>query len=86
MTRYTNAVPKYTDQSGDFMPYGLLYFFESGTNDDKTTFADVNEQFANPQPLILNGDGSVPNCFYSGSAKVILVTNAGTQFLSQSMC
>ena len=60
------------------MPCGLLYFFDSGTNDDKTTFADVNEQFPNPQPLILNGDGSVPNCFYSGSAKVILVTNVGT--------
>jgi len=61
------------------MPYGLLYFFESGTNDDKTTFADVNEQFPNTQPLVLNGDGSVPNCFYSGSAKVMLVTNAGTK-------
>ena len=61
------------------MPYGLLYFYESGTNDDKTTFADVNEQFPNTQPLILNGDGSVPNCFYSGSAKVILITNAGTK-------
>ena len=60
------------------MPYGLLYFFDSGTNDDKATFADVNEEFPNPQPLILNGDGTVPNCFYSGSAKVILVTNVGT--------
>ncbi len=61
------------------MPYGLLYFYVSGTNDDKTTFADVNEQFPNTQPLVLNGDGSVPNCFYSGSAKVILITNAGTK-------
>lgn len=81
ITRFSNPVPKYTDQSGDFMPYGLLYFFESGTNDDKTTFADVNEQFPNTQPLVLNGDGSVPNCFYSGSAKVILITNAGTKDL-----
>ena len=78
MSRFVNPTPKYTDQSGQFMPYGLLYFFDSGTNDDKTTFADVNETIANTQPLILNGDGSVPNCFYSGSAKVILVTNAGT--------
>lgn len=78
MTRFTNPTPKYTDESGEFMPYGLLYFFDSGTNDDKTTFADVNETIENTQPLILNGDGSVPNCFYSGSAKVILVTNAGT--------
>jgi len=60
------------------MPYGLLYFYESGTNDDKDTFADVNETIKNSQPLILNGDGSVPNCFYSGTAKVKLLTNAGT--------
>lgn len=79
MTRFSNPVPKYTDQSGDFMPYGLLYFFESGTNGDKTTFADVNETIPNTQPLVLNGDGSVPNCFFSGSAKVTLVTNAGTK-------
>jgi len=78
MTRYTDPTPKYTDQSGEFMPYGLLYFFDSGTNTDKDTFADVNETIKNSQPLVLNGDGSVPNCFYSGSAKVILVTNAGT--------
>ena len=78
MTRFVDPVPKYTDQSNAFMPYGLLYFFDSGTNDDKTTFADVNETIANTQPLILNGDGSVPNCFYTGSAKVVLVTNAGT--------
>jgi hypothetical protein len=78
MTRFANPVPKYTDASGNFMPYGLLYFYDSGTNSDKTTFADVNETIANTQPLLLNGDGSVPNCFYSGSAKVVLITNAGT--------
>lgn len=79
MARYTNPVPKYTDSSGDFMPYGLLYFYNSGTLDDKTTYADSAQTIANTQPLILNGDGSTPNCFYSGAAKVILVTNAGTQ-------
>jgi len=79
MTRFVNPTPKYTDQSGEFMPYGLLYFFDSGTNADKDTFADVNETIKNPQPLILNGDGSTPNCFFSGSAKVLLITNAGTK-------
>jgi len=79
MPRFINPVPKYTDASGNFMPYGLVYFFDTGTNDDKTTFADSDQTIANPQPLILNGDGSTPNCFYTGAAKVILVTNAGTQ-------
>lgn len=78
MTRFVNPTPKYTDENGDFMPFGLLYFYDTGTNDDKTTYADVGETIANTQPLVLNGDGSTPNCFYSGSAKVKLVMNAGT--------
>lgn len=81
MTRFINPVPKFTDQSGDFMPYGLLYFYESGTNTDKTTYSDVNQEIPNTQPLVLNGDGSVPNCEYSGSAKVILITNVGSKEL-----
>lgn len=72
MSRYTDPVPEYTNSSGDVLSNGLLYFYDSGTNSTKITYADVNESIANPQPLVLNGDGSVPNCFYSGSAKVVL--------------
>ncbi len=79
MPRYINPVPKYTDASGNFMPYGLVYFYDTGTNNDKTTFADADQSIANTQPLVLNGDGSTPNCFYTGAAKVKLVTTAGTQ-------
>ena len=50
---------------------GKLYFFESGTDDEKDTFADVNETTKNTNPVILNGDGTTPNIFYSGAAKVI---------------
>ena len=72
MARYVDPTPKYTDSGNEPLPNGLLYFFESGTSTQKTTYADVNQTIANPHPLILNGDGSVPNCFYSGAAKVIL--------------
>ena len=79
MPRYIDATPKYTDSSNEPLPNGLLYFFESGTNTQKTTYADVNQTIANPHPLVLNGDGSVPNCFYSGSAKVILADENDVQ-------
>ena len=79
MPRYIDATPKYTDSSNEPLPNGLLYFFESGTNTQKTTYADVNQTIANPHPLVLNGDGSVPNCFYSGAAKVILADSDDVQ-------
>ena len=79
MSRFNNPVPDYTNNSGTLLANGLLYFYESGTNTTKITYADVNETIANTQPLVLNGDGSVPNCFFSGSAKVILADADGVQ-------
>ena len=79
MSRFTNPVPEYTNNSGTLLANGLLYFYESGTNTTKITYADVNETVANPQPLVLNGDGTVPNCFFSGSAKVVLADEDDVQ-------
>ena len=33
----------------------------------------------NPQPLVLNGDGTTPNCFFSGAAKVVLADENDVQ-------
>ncbi len=79
MSRYIDPTPKYTDASNEPFPNGLLYFYESGTNTQKTTYADINQTIANPHPLVLNGDGSVPNCFYSGAAKVVLADSNDVQ-------
>lgn len=79
MSRFQNPVPEYTNNSGTLLANGLLYFYESGTNDTKKTYADVNETIENPHPLVLNGDGSVPNCFYTGAAKVILADENDVQ-------
>jgi hypothetical protein len=70
MPRYIDPVPQYLLTDGDPSPAGKLYFFESGTNTPLTTYADVNETIANPHPVILNGDGSTPNIFFSEAAKV----------------
>ena len=56
---------------------GLMYYFESGTNDPKTTFADVNEQIPNTHPVKLDGSARLPNVWFSGSAKQILATYDG---------
>lgn len=79
MSRYINPVTFYDDVNGEPLANGLLYFYESGTNDTKITYADVNESIPNTQPLVLNGNGTVPNCFYTGSAKVVLASSEGVQ-------
>lgn len=80
MARFINPTTQYLDAAGNPLAFGLLYFFDSGTNDDKKTFKDINETIENTQPLVLTGDGRVPNCFYSGSAKVILTDADDVQF------
>lgn len=69
MSRNVNPTPQFFDSAGDPLVSGKMYYFESGTSTPKTTFADVNETIANTHPVILTGDGRLPNVFFSGSAK-----------------
>ena len=75
MGRFVNPRSKYTDLSNIILVGGKLDFFETGTSDRKDTFKDDDESDAlkNTNPLILNGDGTVPNCFATGSARVRLL-------------
>jgi len=83
MSRFVNPVPQFGDLALNPLSKGKLFFFESGTNDDKKTFADVNETIENTQPVLLLGDGRVPNIFYSGSAKVTLTDSDEAQIWSK---
>lgn len=79
MSRYTNPVPQYLDNDGNPVPYGKLVFKDSGTADDKDTFADVNLTIANTNPVLLDGAGRAPNTFFAGTAKVFLLTSDDVQ-------
>ena len=74
MARFGDLGTRYTNKDGSILTDGVIDFFDSGTNDVKPTFADIDETPAlqNPSPLVLNADGSQPNCFFSGSAKAVL--------------
>lgn len=74
MPRYGDLDTQYLDSAGDPLVSGKIAFKESGTNDDKNTYADENETILNTNPLILNADGTQPNCFFTGTAKTILYT------------
>ena len=76
MPRVISAFKQFFDGSGDPLVSGWLYFTESGTTStDKNTYADVSEATANANPLQLDAEGRCPNCFGSGSYRVVSYTN-----------
>lgn len=79
MARFGSLGTQYFDGAGDPLVDGKIYFFASGSNTPKTTFADVNETIANTNPVILTADGRQPNVFFSGSARAILTKSDDTQ-------
>lgn len=79
MARSINPVPQYLDDAGDPLVSGKLYFYDSGSNNPKTTYADVNLTIANTNPVILTGSGRTPNIFFDGTAKVKLTDSDEVQ-------
>jgi hypothetical protein len=80
MSRSLNPTPQFFDNAGEPLAFGKMYYYESGTNDDKSTYADVNESTLNTNPVILTGDGRLPNVFFTGSAKMILTDADDVQY------
>lgn len=74
MPRYVNPVPDYP-----YAESGFLEFFVSNTTTQKDTFSDVNETLLNPNPVPIEGDGKVPNIFFSGTARVVCTNAQGVQ-------
>lgn len=79
MSRFGSIGKQYFDDAGDPLISGKLYFYESGTSTPKDTFADINEEVLNTNPVILTAAGRQPDVFFTGSAKVILTKSDGTQ-------
>lgn len=79
--RFLNPQPQFLKPDGSPILDGFLNFYENGTEIRKDTFADVNLTAPkNPNPVPLNPDGTVPNIFYDGTARVILTYGAGQRF------
>lgn len=76
MSRIIEAFKQYFTDTGEPLAKGWLYFLESGTADtEKNTYADVNLEIANTNPLQLDASGRCPNVFGSGTYRVISYTN-----------
>ena len=83
MARYGDLDSQYFDDAGNPLVNGRIYFYETGTTTPKTTYADVNYEIPNTNPVILTAAGRQPNIFFPGVAKAILATSSGTQILTR---
>ncbi len=83
MPRNVNPVPQYFDSAGNPLVGGKMFYFLSGTNTPLVTFADVNEDTPNTDPVLLTGDGRLPNVFFSVAAKQILEDVNGVQIFER---
>jgi len=81
MARYGDLDSQYFDDAGDPLVSGKIYFYETGTTTPKTTYADVNYEIPNTNPVILTAAGRQPNIFFDGTAKAILTKSDNTQIL-----
>lgn len=72
--RFPNPRPQFLFSNGRPIPDGTLTFYETGTTTLKDTFADIGLSIPNENPLPLTADGRVPNCFYAGTARVVLTS------------
>lgn len=83
MSRFGTLDTRYLDAAGDPLGGGKIYFYESGTTTDKTTYSDVAQSVANPQPYVLDAGGAQGTAiFFSGQAKAVLQDANGTQITS----
>lgn len=72
MARYGQPGLLYLDSNGKPLSEGKLYFYESGTMTDKTTYSDSAETVAHTHPIVLDADGRAPDIFFSGEAKIVI--------------
>lgn len=75
MSRFINPAP-------EFKPNSKLFFFKSGTNTQLVTYKDQFETpgLENTQPVLTDSNGVVPNIFYSGSAKLVILDENNVQY------
>ena len=69
----------YQDNNGNPLSGGKIFFYETGTDTEKTTYSDEAETIENTNPVLLDAAGRQPDIFFSGEAKVVITTSAGVQ-------
>ncbi len=72
MARLSNIGKQFFDGVGFPEAGSKLYFYESGTTTLATTYSDSAETIPNPNPVIMDAEGRMPDIFFSGQLKGVL--------------
>ena len=76
MARFGHLGQQYSDNNGNPLAGGLIYFYDSGTTTPKDTYSDEAQTVANANPVVLDAYGRQGPIFFSGEARAILKTSA----------
>ncbi len=77
LSLFYGAGGQFFDNNGVPLAGGLLYTYQAGTSVNKTTYADSLGTIANPNPIVLDASGRVPN-------EIWLISGITYKFVLQS--
>lgn len=78
-SRFIDPIPQYTNDAGEPIAGGKLYFYDSGTTDFRNTYSDSGLTIANANPVILDSAGRPPNIFLQGNYKLVITDENDVQ-------
>lgn len=61
LSLFAGAGGQFFDNNGVPLAGGLLYTYQAGTSSNLTTYTSSSGSIANPNPIVLDGGGRVPN-------------------------
>lgn len=79
MARLINPAPQW-QRGGEPLVNGKATFFNSGTNTYKQTYKDSLMTIPNEINVPLTADGTLPNCFFDGTARMVVFDDNGQLF------
>ena len=79
MARLINPAPQW-QRGGEPLVNGFATFFNSGTNTYKQTYKDSLLSIPNEIDVPLTADGTLPNCFFDGTARMVVFDDNGQLF------
>lgn len=78
-SRFIDPIPQYTNDAGEPLAGGKLYFYDSGTTDFRNTYSDAGLTTANANPVILDSAGRPPSIFLQGNYKLVVTDSNDVQ-------
>lgn len=82
-SRFIDPIPQYTNDAGEPLAGGKLYFYESGTTTFRDTYADAGLVTPNANPVVLDSAGRPPSIFLQGNYKLVITDANDVQISSR---